>query len=700
MQLGFFGLAAVYAATLQTQTEMQENPVRRIITLLGKMKDEIAQEGAKDDEMNARFECYCQKSDGELGASIESLNTQIPQIEADIKETGAEKAQLAADLEAAKQTREDAKASIASATAQREKEAAAFAHESGELNANIGACGKAIDAIEKGMAGSFLQSAAAAPLRNLAMTSDKLDIYSRGVLTDFLSTSQGYGPKSGEITGILKQLLENMETELAEATAAEKEAIAEFDGLVAAKKKTIAAATESIETKTAQAGETAVKFVSLKNDLETATAQLADDSKMLGSLKSSCAQKAKEYAERKALRAEETVAIAETVKILSDDESLSLFKKTLPSPSLLQVTASDRQIRDQALAALDGVPAGPHSAQVAMIQSALNSKKAVFAKIVKKIDDLLALLSDEQKDDDEKKAYCEREFDTSEDNEKDLKRKISGLNTKIDETKDAIATLASDIAALTQGINDLDAAVSEATADRKAENALFVQTKAENTAALQLLGLAVNRLNKLYNPKLYKAPPKRELTEEERIYVASGGVLTTPAPGGIAGTGVTVFEQVGSTIPPPPATADAYKKRDSSGPIALINGLIGDLEKDIQANAMNEKEAQKDYEELMSESAAKRAADSKSISEKESQKAGLEADLGDAKADNKNAKKELLALTEYIAELHGSCDFLVQNFDLRKEARAGEVSSLQRAKAVLSGADYSFVQTKQFLARA
>merc|ERR1719235_889564 len=154
--------------------------------------------------------------------------------------------------------------------AQREKEAAEFASESTEDKANIAACKKAIDAIVKGMAGSFLQSDAASALRNLVMNRESLDRYSRRTLTEFLSTSSqaGYAPASGEIVGILKQLLENMEKELGDITKDEDEAIAEFESLVAAKEKEIAAATEAIEMKTEKNGEMAVKIVNLKNDLE------------------------------------------------------------------------------------------------------------------------------------------------------------------------------------------------------------------------------------------------------------------------------------------------------------------------------------------------------------------------------------------------------------------------------------------------
>merc|ERR1719327_2484716 len=157
------------------------------------------------------------------------------------------------------------------------------------------------------------------------------------------------------------------------------------------------------------------------------------------------------------------------------------------------------------------------------------------------MDDMVVLLGKEQKDDEEQKAYCEAEFETSEDETDDLKRKIKATDATIAEAEDAVAALKEDIATLTTGIKDLDKAVAEATDTRKKESEDYVSTKAQNSAAVQLLDVAKNQLNKFYNPTLYKAPPQQELTEEERIYVANGGVLTTAAPGGIAGTGISAF---------------------------------------------------------------------------------------------------------------------------------------------------------------
>merc|ERR1719408_226207 len=132
---------------------------------------------------------------------------------------------------------------------------------------------------------------------------------------------------------------------------------------------------------------------------------------------------------------------------------------------------------------------------------------------------------------------------------------------------------------------------------RKEEHDSFVADLAANTAALDLLKFAQNRLNKFYNPSQYKPPPKRELTEAERITVNNGGTLApTEAPGGISGTGITVLTQ---EAPAPPPEADLTYKKSSGGNNAItemMNMMMSDIEKELTTMKVNEEDAQKDYE--------------------------------------------------------------------------------------------------------
>mmetsp|Transcript_98776 Transcript_98776/g.260712 ORF Transcript_98776/g.260712 Transcript_98776/m.260712 type:complete len:202 (-) Transcript_98776:92-697(-) len=98
-------------------------------------------------------------------------------------------------------------------------------------------------------------------------------------------------------------------------------------------------------------------------------------------------------------------------------------------------------------------------------------------------------------------------------------------------------------------------------------------------------------------------------------------------------------------------------------------------------------------EATMSDAADKRAQNSKSLTEKDSFKADFETALQGHGEAKKSAVSELMATDKYISSLHAECDWLLQYFDVRKAARADEVDALTRAKAVLSGADYSLLQT-------
>merc|ERR1719221_2223580 len=249
--------------------------------------------------------------------------------------------------------------------------------------------------------------------------------------------------------------------------------------------------------------------------------------------------------------------------ILNDDDALELFKKTLPTPSasFMQVRVSETQLRRSALAVVRGARAqranSRHRAQFDLLELALTGKKVSFAKVLKMIDEMVAMLKEEQLDDDHKKEYCLKEFDVTDDKKKDLERTMSLEAAAIEKAKDAIAVLSDEIASLEAGIKALDKSVAEATVQRKEENEDYTELMASDTAAKELLSLARNRLNKFYNPKLYKPAPKTELSAEGRIEASISGTE------------------------PPTEAVKAYAKKsgESTGVIAMIDLLIADLDK-------------------------------------------------------------------------------------------------------------------------
>merc|ERR1719158_1552724 len=126
----------------------------------------------------------------------------------------------------------------------------------------------------------------------------------------------------------------------------------------------------------------------------------------------------------------------------------------------------------------------------------------------------------------------------------------------------------------------------------------------------------------------------------------------------------------------------------------MIDLLVKDLDKEMTEAKTEEKDAQADYETLMKDSAAKRADDSKTLADKQGTLANLQGSLEASTEEKGSTTKELGATLQYIQSLHAECDWLLQYFDVRKNARTSEIDALGKAKAVLSGADFSLVQTR------
>jgi len=342
--------------------------------MLQQMQNKVVAEGKKEQELFDKFMCYCTNGADDLAKSIKDADTKIPQVESALKEAAANKAQFEADVKKHQTDRADAKEAIAAATALREKQAAAYAEEKAELDTNIGAMNKAIQSLGGAAAGAFVQTSSASSVRRLAIDMD-ISPADRDQVMAFLAQGQGYGytPKSGQVVGILKQMLETMEGDLADLTDKEQKAIANYDELVSAKEKQINADTASIESKIERIGNLGVEIETMKNDLSDTGESMIEDKKFLADLDKTCKTKQAEWDARCKLRNEELLALADTVKMLNDDDALELFKKTLPGASaFLQTQVTSAEVRKEALQALSG----QHSIKLDLVSLAIRGKKS------------------------------------------------------------------------------------------------------------------------------------------------------------------------------------------------------------------------------------------------------------------------------------------------------------------------------------
>jgi len=269
----FVALAVMPHSCIAAQMQSRQNPIRKVVNMLQQMSKKVTAEGEKAAELHEKFMCYCKTGVAALKKSIEDAGDKIPELEAAIKASVEEEAKMKQELSEAESDRSSAKRTISEATKMREKEKAAFEAEKAEYEANLAAIGKAATAIEAGMSGEFLQTSAAQVVKNILAANRgpgaSLNDDDRESLTNFLQgqSEDGYAPAAGEITGIMKQMSDEMSANLAQITKDEEAAVKEYQEMMVSKEKEVKALDAAIEKKLEEATDLGVKIAELKNDL-------------------------------------------------------------------------------------------------------------------------------------------------------------------------------------------------------------------------------------------------------------------------------------------------------------------------------------------------------------------------------------------------------------------------------------------------
>jgi len=279
-----------------------------------------------------------------------------------------------------------------------------------------------------------------------------------------------------------------------------------------------------------------------------------------------------------------------------------------------------------------------------------------FTRVKKAIDDMVAELTKENEDEIKHKDFCVDELNTNqlqtekkERAKEDVIAKIEDLEGQIKELTEAIDTLKAEIA-------EMQVQLKRAGEDREKENKEFQMTVSDQRETQKLLQAALSILQDFYGKK------------------AAAALLQKKG------------EPAG---PPPPAGFESYKKSAASGGLmAIIQQIINDA-KAMEAEVIrSEEDAQKAYEDFVKETNSSVETKGKDIVNKSSKKAKAESNLVEEKENKESVLLELEQLSNYNSELHGSCDFVLKNFDLRQTARGEEIEALKQAKAILSGAKF------------
>merc|ERR1719171_1865824 len=466
--------------------------------------------------------------------------------------------------------------------------------------------------------------------------------------------AKSYNSQSGAIFGILKQMHETFQSNLAEQTTDEKHATQQFGDLKSAKTKEMAAASDQIDADTVELANTKQKLSDTKQDLEDTRAALEADTAFLADLKSKCADMDKQWEARSKMRNDELVATQEAIEILDHDDAHDQFSKSL---GFIQVSraSSTKGLRRRVADYLKQQGAKLHSKNLSLLALSAKEGPEVFDAVKENIEGLIKTLKTTQEEEAKERDFCINEINENEDQTTAASLHRDDLNQKIADLTEAIAAAKEVIDQSKQEILYAQVAMKQAGGNRLAENKEFQVTVGDQRAAQEILTKALKRL--------------------EQFYETKAALLQKQEPGAEA--------------PPAPEGFGEYKKAGGGeGAMGLIKMIIKESASTERQAVEDENNAQKDYEKFMKESAAAVAKLQAEITDKTEEIAKAEGKKTIAETDLANTNDDLSKLAEYNSQLHKRCDYLLDNFEIRQTARAGEIDSLNNAKAMFSGADF------------
>merc|ERR1719464_1928494 len=364
-------------------------------------------------------------------------------------------------------------------------------------------------------------------------------------------------------------------------------------------------------------------------------------------LKEKCAMTDKEWEERQKTRQLEMEAVSKALAVLSGDDAHDLFTRTF-NPAFVQESTKNTLRREQAAKLLSEVAKKLNNPKLSNL--AYRVRLDAFTRVKKAIDDMVAQLTKEKQDEIKHKDFCTDEFNQNQLQTERKKGEKADLIAKIEDLEMTIKSLTEAIEKLKGEIAEMQVQMKRAGEDSEKENKEFQTTVADQRETQKLLKAALNVLQDFYGKKAAFVQKHKQ-------------------------------EPAG---PPPPPGFEAYKKNAASGGVMkMIQEIINDA-KAMEAEAIrSEEDAQKAYEDFVKETNASIEAKSKEIVNKSELKAKAEDELVETKEAKEAVMLELEQLSNYNAELHQSCDFVMKNFDVRQTARDEEIEALKQAKAIL-----------------
>jgi len=650
------------------------------VNLLEDMNKQLNADLQDDKEVHELMDCFCETNEKEKTKAIEDGGIKIESLKSFMGEAAGKLAEMKVQRQETKKELASDQKGLADATALRMKDSKAFQKDEADTIVAIKATKDALTVLRKHNTELVEIRAVAKQLQKARVDQiGVLDNLKRAALKDFLHDAQGatsflaipgfksYGSQSGQVFGILTQMLEDFEDHLRESQVEERRAVSDYKALKSAKEDQIADGEKDVIDLDKRLGSTGEKQAEAIKNLKDTTEQRDNDVTFLANLRTKCSEHNKEYDTRLADRMAEIKSVEGAIGTLNSEEVFKLFDKTT---SFLQTSSTqaerEKMRRHSAAATLERAAAQGGSPMLALLAGRV--RLDAFTEVKKAISAMVDELTKQQQDEVDHKDWCVKEFNGNTKDTKAAEDKKSNLDTKSADLKKSINTLSQELANTKAEVAEIKNQMKRAGENREAANADYQQTITDQRMTQMVLSKAMNTLKQVYallqNGRLHRL---------HRVHGPGAPLSVTSGTKTEPGTGPAKFK-------------DNMVNAGGAQVIGLLEGVLADSKK-AEADAIKaEQDAQSAYETFMLDSNKALTKKSEQIMTASGNRAKAEEDLNIAKKDLAATTKKLSNLSDENDDLHSSCDFITKNFKTRQDARAAETDALKEALSILSGA--------------
>lgn len=680
--------SAVLLAMAQASKE-SFNAIAKVNTLLTNMKEEQEKEMQTDEKLFKKMDCWCNSNRDSKSQAVESAKDTIAQQTARAEKEAAAASAAQAKKKEHEENRAQRQKDLDFASKDHEEKTAQFNDMKTELDESLASLNEALKVLATGeqrenfhsliqiankqvesspassysrkLQANLLEMFAAFPDPKAQLRGDQLGLTATSPSGIDLETLNGPGYSSGnrqsdQIVGMLQQMEEGMQTELATVETEEVARVKAYQEFVTNLNVQIKILSKSIVEETKRAADSKLAAAEAKNTVEEVTGSLGQNQQFLLTLDEDCKANSDQYQANLKARGEEIEALSKALAILQEDSVRELFDNQ--QNSFLQMSSHRHVVNPRRAKAAEVLR---KQGGIGLLALASSVKLDSFTRVKAAIDEMVEGLKQQLEDDVKHRDFCIEQTHQNKLGTQETNENMNQLTALIEAKEAENLQSQAQIKAAEAEVQSNYESTQEAGEDRAEQSKAYQASQSNGKKIDFVLNKVLNKLKEVY--------------AKESSFVQMKTVTALSA------------ADDKQTEARPQMLKESKQSSGAGGVLTLIAEIIGDNQAELKTGVQTDNFQQESYNKLVGSAFADVEQLNELINSEHQALALANAVIGENKNEHSNAFLQLEALDKEKQDLFAACSFVMSdNYDIRREGMKNEIDACNSAKAVLSGA--------------